>query len=141
MARRFIIIGFDGVQGMGMMYSYDISAGSNFSINRESTIGGEAVIDDIYPGLAYDVSTDRIVLWSYDAGSNVYLLDYESGQWTVLQSSGGPNPARNGTHGRWRYSPKFGVFVSVNSVDDNIHVFRSSVTPVNRPNPPQLEGD
>jgi len=34
------------------------------------------------------------------------------------------NPAATGTYGRWRYSPRYNVFIVVNSVKQNVFAYR-----------------
>lgn len=136
-ARKFVIVGYDSVQGGGRVYTYDIGSGSNYAIKRVSTSGGGQVVGDLYPGLEYDPTTNNIVAWSAEAGNAVYSLDVDTGEWTATSYANGPTPTSNGTHGRWRYSAKSGVFVAVNRVDDNIFVLKSSSAPIARPNPPE----
>lgn len=135
LARKFVIVGFDSVSGRGRVYTYGIDAAVS-TIETVPTTDGNAIVGASYPGLAYDPISHQIFAWSEQAGSDVYSLELASGQWTQISASNGPRPVGNGNHGRWRYSPDSGVFVSVNSVDDNIFIFRSSDSTVSRPNPP-----
>jgi hypothetical protein len=129
--KKFVVV------GMGRVYTHDISAGATASLQTLSTSGGGSVVGAAYPGVDYDPSTDRIVGWSGSDRNNVYSLNLDTGQWTVSQFTGGPPAAaQNGTHGRWRYSAKSGVFALANKVGDNIYVMRLSGTPAPVPNPP-----
>ncbi len=134
--RQFVITGHDVVQGRGMVYAYDIDSGSDYDMRTLSTSGGGAIVNAAYPGLDFDPTTGKFLAWSEDSGSNVYSLDLGTNQWSVLSFSGGPTSVRNGTHGRWRYSPASGVFVVANDVDDDIYVFKASAGDFVRPNAP-----
>jgi hypothetical protein len=118
--RRLLII------GNGHIWAYDISAGSSYTKQSLSTTGGSAVINASYPGLTYDPVTDGIVAWI--GGNTVYSLNLETNTWTATSSfTGGPGSALpNGTYKRWSYAPASGVFVLVNSADQNAYTFRLS---------------
>lgn len=135
-ARKFVIVGYDSVQGAGRVYTYDISVNSSYDQQQLSTSGGTPIVNEAYPGLAYDPNTGEIVAWSTEAGSSVYSLDVNDGTWSQMAFPGGPAPSSNGTHGRWRYSPNSKVFVTVNRVADNVYLFKSSAVAIPRPNPP-----
>ncbi len=134
--KKFIIMGYDSVQGGGRVWSYDIGPGSNYQIQQVNTTGGNGIVGESYPGIEYDPVTDRILGWDTGDRNAVYSLNLDTRQWTVTSYSGGPAPVGNGTHGRFRYSPASGVFVLVNSIDDNVRILRHSNAPAVRPNPP-----
>lgn len=134
--KKFFIVGWDSVQGAGAVYSYDIAPGSSYQIQRHSTTGGAGLVDVIYPGLEYDPNLDRIVGWGEKSPGTVYSLNPDTLQWSTSSFSAAPTPSGRGTHGRWRYSPKSGVYVVANKVDDNIAVLRLSTQTARSPNPP-----
>ncbi len=124
--KRFVIVGWDSEQQAGRVYAYDISnvAGNSArAIQTLNTSGGAALIEKVYPGLAYDPVTDRMVAWA--GGNTVYSLNLDTNVWTPVTFPNGPGPQlQNGTLGRWQYSPASGVFVYYGSVDANAFVFR-----------------
>jgi hypothetical protein len=124
--KKFIIAGFDDRIGTGAVYSIDITPGGSYKMTQLSTTGATALANSSFPGLEYDPVSDRIVAWGEDTRNVVYSLNLDTSTWTSQTVSGGPAPAGNGVHGRWRYSKKYGVFVLVNSVDDNVVTFRLS---------------
>lgn len=81
-----------------------------------------------YPGVAYDPTAKRLVVWN--GGATVFSFDVATLHWTAHATTGvnttPPAAARNGTNGRWRYVPSLKVFVVVNGVDENVFVYRHS---------------
>lgn len=137
--RKFVIVGWDREANAGRVYEYDIGSGSNYLVRQIQTSGGSTVVRTYYPGIDYDPVSDRIVAWSEDSPNLVYSLDLDSRTWTSQSFAGGPTPAGNGTHGRWKYSAESGVFVLVNRVDQNVRVLRLGA-PAAKPNPPTQFG-
>lgn len=125
--RLFVIAGWDSTQQAGRVYTYDISdvtGGSARQIHELGTTGGATVIDQGYPGLAYDSVRARIVGWA--GGDTAYSLDPDTGTWTPLAYSGGPGQQlQNGTMGRWQYASGSGAFVYYGSVDANGYLFNA----------------
>jgi hypothetical protein len=124
--RKFVILGWDSIQGTGSVYTIDIGTGSTYTLNRITTTGGSGLINTEYPGVDYDSTADRIVAWGQDTPNVVYSLNLDTNAWTATTVAGGPAPAGQGTHGRWRYSPTSNAFVLANSVDANAVLYRSS---------------
>lgn len=115
--RKFVIV------GAGQVYVYDIGPRSWYTRRTLRTTGGEAIVNSIYPGVAYDPTTERIVAWN--GGDSVYSLDLDTGTWTATTFPGGPGKALdNGTFKRWSYSVASGMFVLVNSMRGNAWAFR-----------------
>jgi hypothetical protein len=115
--RKLVIV------GGGRAYIYDLSHKSWHWKRTLKTTGGETIVNSVYPGLAYDRVSDRIVAWN--GGNTVYSLDLDTRTWTPLMHSGGPGrqPA-NGTFKRWSYSPASGVFILVDTMNSNAFAFR-----------------
>lgn len=134
--RKFVIVGYDRDDGGGRVYAYDIGPGSSYTLQRISTTGSTSIINDFYPGVEYDPVGDRFVAWGEGARNNVFHLNFDTRVWTTTSFTGGPVPVGNGTHGRFRYSPKDGVFVLVNRVDDNAVIVRLSNTVTAPPSTP-----
>lgn len=121
------------VVGSGRMWSLTLSEFeedvTELSELPQETTGPDAIVQAKAPGLAYDPVGDRMVGW--DGGADVYLLDLDTWTWTVT-TPGGDDPgetARNGTYGRFRYSPKYNVFVVVNATNDDAFVLKLSEAP------------
>jgi hypothetical protein len=134
--RKFLMIGWDNLQGGGRVWSIDLNPGSNYQRQAITTTGGASLIGNIYPGVEYDPVTDRIVAWGEDSPNVVYSLNLDTREWTSTTFTGGPTPAGNGTFGRWRYSPASNVFVLANRVDDNVVIMRLGTGTAQRPNAP-----
>lgn len=114
--KKFVIV------GAGEVYVYDISSTSNYTRQTLGTTGGDAIVNSIYPGLAYHPPSGKIVAWN--GADTVYSLDLNTGVWSSTSPAGGPGPAvENGTYKRWSYSPTSNAFVVVNSMDSDAYRF------------------
>jgi hypothetical protein len=116
--RKFVVV------GAGQVYTYDLGR-RNMFFDRQTlaTKGGDPIVNSVYPGLAYDPTSDRILAWN--GGDTVYSLNLDSKTWTAMTYPGGPGEApRNGTFKRWSYSHTSGVFVLVNRMNQNTYLFR-----------------
>lgn len=134
--RLFIIVGYDTSSGGGRVHAYSIATGSTYAMQTLSTTGGSGLIGELYPGLDYDPVADRLVAWGEGTRNVVYQLNVDTRVWSATTFTGGPTPAGNGTHGRFRYSPVSGVYVLVNRVDDNAYILRLSNQVAAAPNAP-----
>jgi hypothetical protein len=123
--RKFVIV------GAGRVHVYDIAkTGGFFGPSRRilGTKGGDPVVRSIYPGLAFDPVTGRIVAWN--GGDTVYSLDLETAKWAPITYPGGPGRAMpNGTYKRWSYAPGSGVFAVINAMTGNAFTFRLTPMP------------
>lgn len=124
--KKFIIAGYDDGVSAGAVYSIDIAPGGGYAMTSIPTTGATALAGSSFPGLEYDPVSDRIVAWGEDSRNVVYSLNLDTKTWASQTVSGGPTPAGNGVHGRFRYSRQSGVFVLINSVDDNVFTLRLS---------------
>jgi hypothetical protein len=122
--------------GNGNVQAYDISPGSAYTRQTWRTTGATDIVNGQNIGLAYDSARGRIVAWN--GGDTVYSLDLDTKIWTAITYPNGPGARlRNGTYGRFAYLPASGVFVIVNSVNNNAYALR--LTPSDGavpPNPP-----
>jgi len=76
------------------------------------------------PGLDYDEATQQLVAW---AGGSPYVLDTGTTpyQWTARSAAGAPvAPVATGTYGRWRYAPRYNVFVLINGANDDVRFYK-----------------
>jgi hypothetical protein len=69
----------------------------------------------------------QFVGWS--GGRDVFLLNPATWAWTRISADPSNTiiptaSALTGTYGRWRYSERYNVFVVVNSIDENVFVYR-----------------
>jgi len=119
--------------GAGEWLVYDITNNSDVTANW-ITNGGNALIAEGAPGLAYDANSDNLVAWH---GGAVHVLNMQTRAWTRKSAVGAPPlPASNGTFGRWRYVSQYNVFILVNSVDDNVYFYKHmTLAPPPTPDP------
>ncbi len=115
---------------------------------QPATSGDSAIENQPAPGLAYDPVSNLLVAWN--GGTDVYLLEYDDAAgwgWSVRAPAPGNSviPSAGtavGTYGRFRYVPSRNVFVVVNSIHENVYVYRlspgSGTGPV--PGPPGAGG-
>ncbi len=135
--RLFVIVGWDVAAERGTVRTIDISPTSDYQVVEVETTGGDALIGAIYPGLDFDPTRGQVVAWGEDSPDVVYTLDLEARVWQATTYAGGPQPVGQGTHGRFRYAPAGGVFVLMNSVDDNVFVLRLGAADDLAPAPPR----
>jgi len=105
--------------------------GDSGTLTREtlSATGATEILNAGNPGFDYDPVSDRFVAWN--GGSNVYLLNMDTRAITRVSPAGTntvtPTSANgNGTYGRFRYIPSKNAFVVVNSVDQNVYIYKLS---------------
>ena len=116
--RKFVAI------GTGEMIVLNI--GGSVSETLVKPQGAAEIIGARSPGFAYHPPSGRLVAWS--SGDAVYSLDLDKNTWyrhPAIDGSANPGaPATRGTYGRFAYSPEHDVFVLVNGVDRNVHLYR-----------------
>lgn len=121
--------------GNGFAYRVDISGTDptytvqDISSQLISPLSGCApLINEIYPGLAYDTAQNRIVGWAgtlVDQGNTVYVFNPDTNSCSAVTFPGGPGPQQvNGTNGRWRYFPQLRVFALVNDWEQDAFILR-----------------
>lgn len=96
-------------------------------------------------GLTYHPPSQRFVVW--DGHAVVWTIDPVT--WQVVEHTAAGGPSRtdergveknHGTYSRWHYVPAYGVFVGLNSSDDNVWIYRlPSVTDTPVAEPPPVE--
>lgn len=127
--KKFVMI------GGGQAWLYDIANGSAYVRQPLTAPGAAAIVNSVYPGLAYDPVSDRIVAWN--GGDTVYSLNLDTNTWTSLTFPNGPGAAIDtGTYKRWSYSAAHGVFVVINRMDDNAYVLRLNSAAAGPPGAP-----
>ena len=120
--RRFI-----GVGGR-QLYKNEIGREVN-KVTQEviTTQGPQDVVNANDPGLVYDPVVDKLVAWV--GGTDVYTLDPATLTWEKVAAAASnqaapTKPCPNGTYGRWRYIPSKNAYIVVNSVKENVYVYR-----------------
>lgn len=88
------------------------------------------------PGFAFDLTINKFVAWHGStakgvAPQDVYVIDPQTLNIEKLKPSDTntvvpTNGASTGTFGRFRYVPSMNLFILVNSVDDNVFVYKLS---------------
>ena len=76
------------------------------------------------PGFVYADDLDRFYAWG--GGRTMSIFDPSSQTWTQITASGDDPGAQQtwGTYGRFRWSPRRGVFVLVNSTSQDVFLFK-----------------
>lgn len=110
----------DWVTTGGSMFSNEEQIGSHSE--QLFVTGGGEIVRGKGPGVDYDTAADAMVGW---VGGAPWILDLTTKTWRRSAADGGPDePSINGTYGRFRYVARLNVFVLVNSVDEDVHVYK-----------------
>ena len=110
--------------GSDKTLSWDLN-NPNQTVATLQTSGDREMESAESPGLVYHPGSDRLIAWN--GGSSVHALDLDTNVWTKIDTTGPVSPGeatRNGTFGRFRYSPTSDLFVTVASVIRNVFVYR-----------------
>jgi hypothetical protein len=138
--RRLVLV--TGDEFGEVLNAYDLTNLPNMTpTDRTSLVTGpRTLMSAIAPGWDFDNKTNEFVGW--DGGTTVFSFNPDTNVWTQQNAAAGNllNPgavdAVKGTYGRWRYSEKYNVFVLVDSVDENVYLYRLSPDTGTRPSPP-----
>jgi hypothetical protein len=156
--REYVTIGKCGSDSSGKVEYYDIDEDGLLTSHILSTSGPLTVERAPRPGLAYDTSINKLVGWmcgprddggdhSRCANGDVYSLDFNTATWTRHPEAAG-NTVRptegnkNGTFGRFRYSPQKNIYVMFNHARENVFLYRldsSGAVEPDEPPPPPTE--
>jgi RHS repeat-associated protein len=114
--------------GAGIAYSWDLSTVGNMDHEELETTGCDSLLAVDAPGLEWSPELRKFVGWA--GGTHVITMDstYTCADISPNDSNTViPNPPKiYGTYGRWRYVPKYNVFVVVNSTDSSVYLYRPS---------------
>ena len=108
---------------------FDIANPSN--LNKRPSFTEVAGTGDIppflgnRPGFVYADSKDKFYVWG--GGRDVYTFNPETREWKRNTPTTGDDPGVQsnwGTYGRFRYSVQRGVFVVVNSITQNVFIYK-----------------
>lgn len=112
--------------GGGNVFKLDISgADASYTLRdiSSSVTSCGLMKSESYPGLAYDPVQRKIVGWA--GGNTAYVFDPDTNSCSSVTFPGGPGPQQGqGTNGRFRYFPAFGVFALVNDWQQNAYTLR-----------------
>lgn len=119
--RKFVLV------GGGVAYAFDLKPSGPITRSDLSTAGAKEMETVRSPGFAYDPKSDKFVAWS--GGADVYLLDPATWAWTKVAAAAAnrvvpPAACPRGTFGRFRYIPSRDAFVVVNSIDEDVFIYK-----------------
>lgn len=120
--RHFYLIGGNQVRRYNLT-----GTGVSNKIQTIATTGPQTIVVAAYPGVEWDAASDRILGWS--GGANVYSLDTVTAVWRSIAPSPANTviptaPPSQGTHGRWRYVSAHDCYCIVNSIGQNVYIYR-----------------
>ena len=101
--------------------------GSGGSFRKLRTKGAVAIQKADSPGLAYDPKLKKLVAWS--GGANLYILDLKNKTWIRQRPAKTnkhipPKATEVGIFGRFRYIPKYDLFIAVTDVKKDVYLYR-----------------
>lgn len=119
---------FHGIGGK-KIYSFDLNKGDKIKQDILSSTGPQNIVNKGNPGLQYDPVLDKIVGW--EKGTDLFLLDPETFVWEKKAAASSNKvqptpPCSTGTYGRFRYVPRYNVYILVNSTKTNVFFYRLS---------------
>jgi hypothetical protein len=111
--------------GRGTVTLYDVSRSGTTPQVGVTTTGATEILQRYAPGFEYDPVSQLLVAWA--GGSDVYSLNLGTLVWTKHATIGTVTPTGadpNGTLGRFRYIPSRNLFIVVNSIGENVYLYR-----------------
>lgn len=113
--------------GEGIAYVYNLTASGTILRQNLNTAGATEILSAYYPGFDYDPVSNRLV--AYSGGAFVYSLNLDTNVWTKISPAASntvtPTPqAGSGTYGRFRYIPSKNAFIVVNSIDEDVYIYK-----------------
>jgi hypothetical protein len=121
--------------GSGQLRVLDLlNPGAGFS--TVSSSGDMTVVNAQAPGFVYDPVSDRFIGWN--GGADVFSLNMDTMVWSRISPASGNStvptaPNDSGTYGRFRYIPSKNAFIVVNSVDEDVFIYKLSSQPGTSP--------
>ena len=107
--------------GGGRQVAFDTKTNRRITSEWQTT-GGDAIINWYAPGADYDPTTDSVIAW---AGGTPYELNLNTRAWQKLKAPAPVTPVKeDGIFGRWRYVPKYNVFVAVANSSQNVAFYK-----------------
>src|SRR5690606_14273969 len=117
--------------GGGEAYYWDLVTSGESPRMDLVTTGCDSLINSNGPGLEWSTVDRKLIAWT--GGSQVITMDstYTCAEVTPgLGNMVSPDaPQAYGTFGRWRYIPKYNVFIVVKEATGNVYFYRHSAAP------------
>jgi len=116
--------------GSGKVSVWDLNT---WQYSQPATTGGSSVVNNSAPGFKYDPVRHTFIGWV--GGATVYELDPSTWAWTARSPAPTntvipTNAPAQGTFSRFQYIPSKNAYIAVNSVDEDVYVYKlSSGTP------------
>lgn len=110
--------------GSGQILVWDLNTWQRIN----PTISGDrTILNAQAPGFVYDPISKRFIGWS--GGSDLYALDASTWSWSripvdAVNSVTPTNQASAGTFGRFQYIPSLHALIVVNSIYQNVYLFK-----------------
>lgn len=120
---KFVLVGLQGV------VVFDLNTSGTILAQPLATTGATNLVGSVYPGVAYDPVSDRVIVW--DGGATVYSLNMDTRVWSRLDPAPSNQvtptyPVDSGVYGRFRYIPSKNAFIGVNRIDENVFIYKLS---------------
>ncbi len=122
-----LLVAVGGAAGVtGRVYSWDISNLSAAIPAVSRTTTGAGAVQPMN-SIVYDPVSDHVIGWN--GGANIFLLNTNTWAWATQTPALGntvtPTAAQtNGTYGRFRYMPDYHALIVVNSIDENVYIYK-----------------
>jgi len=119
--------------GSGKVSVWDLNT---WQYSQPATTGGSSVVNNSAPGFKYDPVRHTFIGWV--GGATVYELDPSTWAWTARSPAPTntvipTNAPSQGTFSRFQYIPSKNAYIAVNSVDEDVYVYKLSA---GTPGPP-----
>ena len=137
---RMYCTGAIGTPGTGLVRYFVLdTTDSDIDSVRVTVTGETSCSDQLRPGFVWSPRDSLFFCWS--GGANVFTFNPRTAVWDSIPPDAGNTvtpsaAASNGTFGRFRYSPRYGLFVAVNSTTGNTFVYRYADTTAAVSGPP-----
>lgn len=113
----------------GTIYCYNLTTSGTIAQEKIVSTGATEILSAPAPAFQYDPVSDQYVAWK--GGSDVYTLNPDTFVWTRRPAAATNTvtptvPTEWGTFGRFRYIPSKNAFILVNSIDQNVYIYKLS---------------
>ncbi|MGB8275851.1 MAG: hypothetical protein WCF16_11375, partial [Alphaproteobacteria bacterium] len=115
--------------GQGKVFYYDLNnPRARWDNDKKQLVtAGDTGAAAIAPGFEWDPKIEKFIAWK--GGADVYALDSRTWVWTKIPPAPGnkvtpTNGTGAGTYGRFRYIPSKDIFIVVNSIDENVYLYK-----------------
>ncbi|OHA83365.1 MAG: hypothetical protein A2937_03500 [Candidatus Yonathbacteria bacterium RIFCSPLOWO2_01_FULL_47_33b] len=113
----------------GTIYRYNLATVGTITQEKIVSTGATEILVAPAPAFQYDPVSDQYVAWK--GGSDIYTLNPDTFVWTRRPAAATntvtpSQPTEWGTFGRFRYIPSKNAFILVNSIDQNVYIYKLS---------------